>query len=71
MENNWLNLLHLLKNVYDIENKLLLKEKQSYDKVVVERKNERILNYEIEYDKFIIVKVEIPHQYLLILLIIH
>ena len=49
MENNWLNLMHLLKNDYDPQNKLLLKEKYIYDKLA-ERKNKvNTLNNEIKY----------------------
>ena len=40
------------KHDYDAENKLLLKAKEIYDKIVAERKNEiNTLNNKIEYDK--------------------
>ena len=40
------------RNDYDIENKLLLKEKEIYEKIVAERKNEMsTLNNKTEYDK--------------------
>ena len=52
MENNWLNLMHLLKKDYDTENTLLLKEKEIYNKMVAERNNEvNTLNNTIKYDK--------------------
>ena len=42
--------MHLLKNGYDVENKLLLKEK--IDKFVVEKNNEiNTLSNGIKYDK--------------------
>ena len=40
------------RNDYDIENKLLLKEKEIYEKIAAERKNEMsTLNNKTEYDK--------------------
>ena len=40
------------KNDYDTENKLPLKAKEIYDKIVAERRNEiNTLNNKIEYDK--------------------
>ena len=52
MENKWLNLMLLLKNDYDIENKLLMKEKELYDKFVTETNNEsNTLSSKIKYDK--------------------
>ena len=45
-------LLNLLKNGYDTESKLLLKEKEIYDKIVAERNNEiNIWNNKIKYNK--------------------
>ena len=45
-------LLNLLKNGYDTESKLLLKEKEIYDKIVAKRNNKRnIWNNKIKYDK--------------------
>ena len=45
-------LLNLLKNGYDTESKLLLKEKEIYDKIVAERNNEiNIWNNRIKYNK--------------------
>ena len=52
MGNNCLNIMHLLKNDYDTENKLLLKEKERYDKIIAEMNNEiNTLNNKIKYDK--------------------
>ena len=52
MGNNWLNLMHLLKNDYDTENKLLLKEKKLFDKFVSDRNIEiNTLNNKFKYDK--------------------
>ena len=46
-------LLNLLKNGYDTESKLLLKEKEIYDKIVAERNNEiNIWNNKIKYNKW-------------------
>ena len=55
MENNWLNLMHLLKkNDYNTENKLLSKEIEIYDKIVAEGNNEiKTLNSKIKYDKLL------------------
>ena len=40
------------RNCYDTENKLLLKEKEVYDKIVSERRTEiNTLNNKTEYDK--------------------
>ena len=45
-------LRNLLKNGYDTESKLLLKEKEIYDKIVAERNNEiNIWNNKIKYNK--------------------
>ena len=52
MENNLLNLMHLLKNNYDTEKKSPLKEKEIYDKIDAERNNEiYTLNNRIKYGK--------------------
>ena len=51
MENNWLNLMHLLQK-WITENKLHLQEKELYDKFVAERNNEiNTLNNKTNYDK--------------------
>ena len=42
----------LERNCYDTKNKLLLKEKEVYDKIVSERRTEiNTLNNKTEYDK--------------------
>ena len=56
LENNWLNLMYLLKNDFDTEDKLFLKKymqkKEIYDKILAEKKNEKnTLSYKIRYDK--------------------
>ena len=56
LENNWLNLMYLLKNDFDTEDKLFLKkymqEKEIYDKILAEKNNEKnTLSYKIRYDK--------------------
>ena len=62
MENNLSNLMHLLKNDYDTENELLLKE--IHDKIVAERYNEiNTLKSKIKYvNENIILKVKTEYQ---------
>ena len=49
---NWLNLMHYFKKDYDTENKLILEEKEIYDKLVAETNNEiNTLKNEIKYYK--------------------
>ena len=56
LENNWLNLMYLLKNDFDTEDKLFLKKymqkKEIYDKILAEKNNEKnTLSNKIRYDK--------------------
>ena len=52
MGNNWLNLMCLLKKYQGTGNKLLLKEKEIFDKIVAERNNEiNTLSDKLKHDK--------------------